>query len=63
MFSDLNLNGTVPARIRPNIGAWGPTDLPTTKPKKRWRWIIPLLFVIAIIVVTIAGYIFWTMYR
>ncbi|TDO93295.1 hypothetical protein C8D81_1076 [Enemella evansiae] len=63
IFSDLNLNGTVPARIRPNIGAWGPTDLPTTKQKKRWRWIIPLLFVIAIIVVTIAGYIFWTMYR
>lgn len=63
IFSNLNLNGPVPARARPNIGDWGPTDLPTTKQKKRWRWLAPVLFVVAIIVVTIAGFIFWTMYR
>lgn len=63
IFSNLNLNGPVPARVRPNIGEWGPTNLPSTKQKKRWRWLVPVLFAVAVIVVTVVGFFFWTMYR
>lgn len=63
VWSNLNLNGPVPARVRPSIGDWGPTGLPSTKQKKRWRWLVPVFFTLALIVVTLTGFYFWTLFR
>ncbi|MDO5682599.1 MAG: hypothetical protein Q4G46_07215 [Propionibacteriaceae bacterium] len=63
MWSNLNLNGAVPARVRPTIGEWGPTGLPSTKQKKRGRWLAPVFFTLALIAITIAGWYFWTLFR
>lgn len=63
LWSDLNLNGTVPARVRPNIGEWGPVRLPSTKHKKRARWVVPVCFGLAIVVVVLTGWFFWLQFR
>lgn len=62
-WSNLNLNGPVPARVRPAIGEWGPTELPSTKQKKRLRWLVPIFFVLAVIAVVLAGWYFWMLFR
>ncbi|WP_425308847.1 hypothetical protein AADG42_08830 [Ammonicoccus fulvus] len=47
-FSDLDLNGRVPSRVRPAIGEWGPADLPSTN-RKRWvRLFTPIIFVVVL---------------
>lgn len=43
--SDLNLNGTSPARAQPKVGEWGPVGVPTTRFKKWQRILIVLAFV------------------
>lgn len=63
LWSNLNLNGTVPARVRPNIGEWGPQRLPSTKQKKRGRWLAPVIFTLALAVITLVGWYFWTLFR
>ena len=63
VWSNLNLTGAVPARVRPTIGEWGPTGLPSTKKKKRGRWLAPVFFTIALIAVVVAGWYFWTLFR
>lgn len=56
IFSDLNLNGSTPAQVRPNLGEWGPELVPGTRSKKRARWLVVLAFVIALLVVAA---VFW----
>lgn len=63
IWSNLNLNGTVPARVRPSIGEWGPTGLPSTKQKKRGRWLAPVVFTVALVVLTLVGFFFWYLFR
>lgn len=56
-FSDLDLNGAVPSRVRPGIGEWGPTNLPSTR-RKRWiRILTPIAFTLMLgVVVALAFY-------
>lgn len=63
MWSNLNLNGPVPARVRPSIGEWGPVGLPSTKQKKRGRWLAPVFFTLALAVVVLTGWFFWMQFR
>lgn len=63
VWSNLNLNGPVPARVRPTIGEWGPQGLPSTKHKKRVRWITPVAFVLALCALVVLGWYFWTAFR
>lgn len=63
LWSDLNLNGPVPARVRPSIGEWGPVGLPSTKQKKRWRWLAPVFFALALAAVVLTGWFFWLQFR
>lgn len=63
LWSNLNLNGPVPARVRPAIGEWGPTELPSTKQKKRARWLAPVFFTLALVAIVLAGWFFWTLFR
>jgi hypothetical protein len=63
IWSNLNLNGPVPARVRPTIGEWGPRGLPSTKQKKRARWIVPLAFTLAVCALLLLGWYFWLAFR
>lgn len=63
IWSNLNLNGPVPARVRPAIGEWGPQALPSTKAKKRGRWIAPVAFAAALAVLILVFWFFMTFYR
>lgn len=63
VWSNLNLNGPVPARVRPSIGEWGPKRLPSTKQKKRARWLAPVIFSLAMVAVVLTGWYFWTVFR
>lgn len=56
IFSDLNLHGSTPVQVRPNMGGSGPELVPGTRAKKRHRWLVVLLFMVALLVV--AG-VFW----
>lgn len=49
LFSDLDLNGTVPSPGRPGIGEWGPDRLPSTQRKQRIRWMTPIAFVVVLL--------------
>jgi len=40
VFSNLDLNGATPPRVRPALGEWGPLQVPTTGAKRRMRiWV------------------------
>jgi hypothetical protein len=55
--SDLNLNVGAPPRVRPEMGEWGPLEVPPTRKKRRARW----WAVLAVVLVTAAvvGYGYW----
>lgn len=59
IFSNLNLNGPVPARVRPAIGEWGPKQVPSSKQKKRARIMVNVWFAVAILAVVALGYFFF----
>jgi hypothetical protein len=63
IWSNLNLNGPVPARVRPAIGEWGPVGLPSTKQKKRVRWLTPVVFLVVLTALVLLGWFFWTAFR
>lgn len=63
VWSNLNLNGPVPARVRPAIGEWGPEGLPSTKQKKRVRWLTPVVFAVLLAALVLTGWYFWTVFR
>jgi type VI protein secretion system component VasF len=58
VFSDLNLNGEAPVRVRPEVGEWGPPDVISTASKKRQRIFVVLAFVAAVVAVCLLGW-FW----
>ncbi len=57
--SNLNLNGPVSPRVMPVIGEWGPDGVPTTRSKKRMRWIVLALVVLVVAVVTALEIALW----
>lgn len=61
--SDLNLNVGAPPRARPQMGEWGPLDVPTTRKKRRARWWAILAVVLVTVAVVGYGYWVYTMVR
>ena len=59
-FSDLDLNGEAPVRVRGGVGEWGPAGVPSTASKKRQRIWVGLFFIIGVTVVCLLG---WYFYR
>ncbi len=61
--SDLNLNVGAPPRVRPQLGEWGPREVPTTRQKRRMRW-WTILAVIGVTAALVAyGYWMYTILR
>lgn len=59
LFSDLNLNGSTPARVQPMIGEWGPQRVPSTSAKKRARiWVTLAVITLTVVVFVIGNYFF-----
>ena len=56
LFSDLNLNGSTPSRVRPKLGEWGPTEVPGTRAKKRQRRLVPFVLAAAMLVLFLTGW-------
>lgn len=46
--SNLNLNGRASPRVMPAIGEWGPEGVPSTRQKRRQRWWVIGLAVLAL---------------
>lgn len=61
--SDLNLNVGAPPRVRPQLGEWGPLDVPPTRKKKRMRWWTLLALVLVTAAVSAYGYWMYTLLR
>ncbi|MGJ6979345.1 hypothetical protein ACSDQ9_02270 [Aestuariimicrobium soli] len=59
IFTNLNLNGTSPARVQPKVGEWGPRKVPTTAAKKRMRIWVSIAFVVVATVLVYVGYTFF----
>ncbi len=57
--SNLNLNGPVSPRVMPGLGEWGPVGVPTTRAKKRQRWVVIGLVVLLFAVVVVAEVLLW----
>jgi hypothetical protein len=60
IFSNLNLNGSTPPRVQPNIGEWGPEKVPSTKFKKRMRIWVSLALLAALLAIFLLG---WYVYH
>lgn len=54
--SNLNLNGTVPPRVRPRVGDFAPRDVPSTRRKRRQRWWTIALALVVLAVLVGVGY-------
>jgi hypothetical protein len=61
VFTDVNLNGRVPARAQPRIGEWGPQGVPTTRSKKWRRLWVSLVFLAATGALFGLGWYVWTL--
>ena len=61
--SNLNLNGDAAPSVIPGLGEWSPTGIPSTRAKKRLRWLVVLYLVLAATAVTLLGWWLWTMLR
>lgn len=57
--SNLNLNGPVSPRVMPQIGEWGPAGVPSTRSKKRQRWIVVGLLVLVLACVVTLEFVMW----
>jgi len=58
--SNLNLNGAAAPSVIPGLGEWSPAGVPSTRAKKRMRWVVPLLLVAVAAVVTLFGWWVWS---
>lgn len=55
--TNLNLNAPASSpRVWPRVGEWGPDGVPTTRQKKRGRWITLGLLVLVLTAVTLLGW-------
>ncbi|SDB85376.1 hypothetical protein GA0111570_10550 [Raineyella antarctica] len=61
LFSDPDLHGDAPARVRPRLGEWGPTLVPSTRSKRRQRVVVSVVFVVALAVLVTAWWVFYWM--
>lgn len=59
-FTNLDLNGSAPVRVRPLYGEWGPAGVPSTAMKKRQRLKTGVAFVLGVAAVCLLG---WYFYR
>ncbi len=59
VFSDLNLHGNSPARVQPEVGEWGPRNVPSTPAKKRMRIWVTLALIAAITALFLLGTYFY----
>lgn len=50
--SNLDLNGDAAPRAIPAQGEWGPAEVPSTRSKRRFRWLILVYLALAVCVVT-----------
>lgn len=57
--SDLDLNGAAPPGVVPALGEWGPEGVPSTRAKRRQRWIVLAVLVLALTAVIVLG---WALY-
>ncbi|MGV8908251.1 MAG: hypothetical protein ACOH1Y_04655 [Propionicimonas sp.] len=55
--SDLNLNVGAPPRVRPQLGEWGPQEVPATRKKRRMRWWT--ILVVLGVTAAVSGYGYW----
>ncbi len=55
--SNLNLNGDAAPSVIPGLGEWSPADVPSTRQKKRMRWLILLYLVLAL--AAVIGFLAW----
>ncbi|MCB0912144.1 MAG: hypothetical protein KDB60_11075 [Propionibacteriaceae bacterium] len=55
--SDLNLNVGAPPRVRPQMGEWGPLNVPPTRKKRRMRWWT--ILVLVLVTAAVVGYGYW----
>lgn len=53
--SNLNLNGDVAPSVIPGLGEWAPTGVPSTRKKKRLRWLIVVYLILALTAVCLLG--------
>lgn len=58
--SNLNLNGDVVPSVIPGLGEWAPAGVPSTRSKKRMRWLMPLFLLLALTAVTLFGWWIWS---
>ncbi|MDR1791107.1 MAG: hypothetical protein LBR20_05560 [Propionibacteriaceae bacterium] len=61
--SNLDLNEGLVPRVMPNIGEWGPQQVPSTKSKRRARWLTITAFVVILAAVIAYGYWMYTLMR
>ena len=60
IFSNLNLNGATPPRVRPFLGEWGPELVPGTRQKKRMRIWVGLALLAGMLAIFLLG---WYVYH
>ncbi|WOQ15490.1 hypothetical protein [Raineyella sp. W15-4] len=61
IFSDPDLHGDIPARVRPRLGEWGPSLVPSTRRKRRQRVLVVVGFVLAVVAVVATWWLFYWM--
>lgn len=59
-FSDPDLHGDTPQRVRPRLGEWGPALVPSTRSKRRLRVGVSVAFLTALLVLAAT---WWAFYR
>ena len=57
IFTNLDLNDGAPLRVQPGAGEWGPSEVMTTRAKRRARWLWSIAFVLA--VAALFGFGYW----
>lgn len=61
--SNLNLNGDASPGVVPGLGEWAPAQVPSTRAKKRMRYRVVILLLVALAAVTAFGWWIWSMLR
>ncbi len=56
VLTNLDLHGTTPTRIQPEVGEWGPVETMPTRQKRRARWLWILAFVVVVAVLFFFGH-------